>query len=72
MYWEIGRQIVEGEQKGESRAEYGKGVLKKLASGLTREFGKGFEYTNLTNIRTFYRSFPKFDAVRQELKTGNS
>lgn len=67
MYWEIGQLIVEGEQKGETRAAYGKNVLKNLASQLTLGFGKGFEYTNLTNMRNFYLAFPKFDAVRQEL-----
>lgn len=72
MYWEIGQLIVEGEQKGESRAAYGKNVLKNLASQLTLEFGKGFEYTNLTNMRNFYLAFPKFDAVRQKIMTGNS
>ncbi len=67
MYWDIGRLIIEDEQGGAKRAEYGKAVLKHLAEELTREFGKGFEYTNLTNMRNFYRAFPKFDAVRQEL-----
>jgi len=45
-YWLIGQQIVEDEQQGRSRAEYGKNVLKNLAQQLTVEFGKGFDYTN--------------------------
>lgn len=67
MYWDIGRLIIEDEQHGEKRAEYGKAVLKNLAEELTLEFGKGFDYSNLTNMRNFYQAFPKFDALRQEL-----
>lgn len=67
MYWDIGRLIIEDEQNGEKRAEYGKAVLKNLAEQLTLEFGKGFDYSNLTNMRNFYQAFPKFDALRQEL-----
>jgi len=66
-YWLIGQQIVEDEQQGRSRAEYGKNVLKNLAQQLTVEFGKGFDYTNLTNMRKFYLSFPILDTLRQEL-----
>jgi len=46
-YWQIGRLIVEDEQKGEVRAEYGKKVLEELAKRLTAEFGKGFDASNL-------------------------
>ena len=63
-YWEIGRQIVEA--TGE-RAEYGKHLVRYLAERLTAEYGKGFDYTNLTNMRKFYQAFPILDAVRQEL-----
>ena len=66
-YWHIGKLIVEGEQKGSKRAEYGKEQLKTLAAQLSLEFGKGFDYTNLTNMRKFYLSFPILDALRQEL-----
>ena len=45
-YWQVGRLIVEDEQKGKARAEYGKKVLDDLAERLTAEFGKGFEATN--------------------------
>ena len=62
-YWEIGRQIVE--ETGE-RAEYGKHLVQYLAERLTAEYGKGFDYTNLTNMRKFYQAFPILDAVRQK------
>lgn len=67
MYWEIGQLIVEDEQKGASRAEYGKAVLKNLATQLTLEFGKGFDESNLRNMRNFYLAFEIWDAVRPEL-----
>jgi len=66
-YWEIGRLIVENEQRGKVRAEYGKSVLKMLSKQLTLEFGKGYDETNLRNIRAFYLSFPIWNAVRTEL-----
>lgn len=66
-YWEIGRLIVEDEQQGEARAEYGKAVLKTLSTSLTAEFGKGFDVRNLRNMRLFYQMFPIRNAVRTEL-----
>ena len=66
-YWQIGRLIVEDEQKGESRAEYGKKVLAELAERLTSEFGKGFDARELRKMRQFYLLFSKWDAVRPEL-----
>lgn len=66
-YWEIGRLIVEDEQQGQARAEYGKGVLKTLSTALTNEFGKGFDIRNLSNMRSFYQAFPIWNAVRTEL-----
>lgn len=56
-YFEIGRMIVEDEQKGESRAEYGKAVLKDLSLHLTKRFGKGFSQRNLEQMRQFYLSY---------------
>ena len=53
-YYEIGRMIVEHEQKGELRAEYGKSVLKELSKNLTNRFGRGFSVDNLENMRRFY------------------
>lgn len=66
-YWQIGQLIVEDEQKGKERAEYGKFVLKNRSEKLTLEFGKGFDKSNLRNMRSFYNSFPKCDALRHEL-----
>jgi predicted nuclease of restriction endonuclease-like (RecB) superfamily len=65
--WEIGRHIVEFEQGGANRAEYGKRLLPALAASLTAEFGKGFDATNLRHMRGFYLAFPKRDALRREL-----
>jgi predicted nuclease of restriction endonuclease-like (RecB) superfamily len=53
-YWEIGRQIIEVEQKGEERAEYGASLLKKLAGDLTDRYGRGFSRQNLQQMRLFY------------------
>ena len=66
-YWEIGRLIVENEQQGLARAKFGKGVLKSLSIELTKEFGKGFDTSNLRYMRQFYLKFPICDAVRHEL-----
>ncbi len=66
-YWHIGREIVEEEQKGKSRAEYGEAILKRLSDQLTADFGKGFDESNLRNIRYFYMCYPKRDALRHEL-----
>ncbi len=56
-YWEIGRRIVEVEQKGEERAEYGKELLKKLSKDLTGKFGRGFSSDNLEKMRLFYQIY---------------
>lgn len=65
--WEVGRHIVEFEQGGQARAEYGKRLLPQLAEALTREFGKGFDERNLRNMRAFFRIFPNWNALRSEL-----
>lgn len=52
--YEIGRYLVEEEQKGESRAKYGKRILDELSEFLTNEFGKGFSRTNVASMRKFY------------------
>ena len=57
-YWHVGRIIVEHEQQGQARAEYGKQVLAQLAVSLTVEFGKGFDASNLRNMRRFYLAYP--------------
>lgn len=66
-YWQVGRLIVKEEQQGKERSEYGKQQLKTLSRQLTKEFGKGFDVTNLRRMRQFYQTFPKRDAVRREL-----
>ena len=66
-YWEIGRVIVEEEQKGAERAEYGKGLIKELSIRLTKDYGRGFDESNLRNMRLFYQTFPNCDALRHEL-----
>ena len=58
-YYEIGRMIVEEEQKGKLRAEYGKAVLKELSIRLTNKFGKGFSVENLDRMRYFYKTYSK-------------
>ncbi len=66
-YWNIGKLIVEEEQNGEQRAEYGEALLEELSEKLTKEYKKGFSNRNLRHIRQFYRTFPKWNAVRSEL-----
>jgi predicted nuclease of restriction endonuclease-like (RecB) superfamily len=66
-YWQIGNAIVEEEQKGKARAEYGKRILIALASRLTTDYGKGFDESNLRNMRKFYLTYTKRDALRPEL-----
>ena len=62
-YWLIGRRIVEEEQGGTSRAEYGKQILKELSAELTKEFGKGFSVGSLYYYRQFYTTFPEIFAT---------
>jgi predicted nuclease of restriction endonuclease-like (RecB) superfamily len=57
-YWEIGRRIVESEQSGASRANYGEQLLKHLAGDLTTRFGRGFGVVNLQQMRNFYLAWP--------------
>ena len=62
-YYEIGRKIVEEEQKGNDRADYGKSIIKELSLELTQEFGKGFSETNLKQMRTFFLIYQKGQTV---------
>lgn len=66
-YWQIGKYIVEEEQQGKERADYGKHLISDLAEKLSVEFGSGYDKTNLWNMKKFYLAFPILDAVRQEL-----
>lgn len=66
-YWSIGKTIIEEEQNGQQRAEYGKELIKQLAKKLTKAYGKGFTQTNLKYMRQFYQLFEKSHALRDEL-----
>jgi DUF1016 N-terminal domain len=66
-YWQVGRIIVEDEQAGKGRADYGKHILENLAQRLTVELGKGFDQSNLRNMRSFFQDYPIRDALRREL-----
>lgn len=66
-YWHIGQRIVEEEQNGKHRAEYGKYILKELSTALHNEFGKGFDERELRRMRQFYLTFPIRDSLRPEL-----
>ena len=57
-YWLIGKRIVEEEQAGKERADYGSYLIKGLSKELSTEFGKGFSVANLWNFRQFYLTFP--------------
>ena len=71
-YFEIGKKIVEEEQKGKSRASYGKELLKNLSIELTKEYGKGFSVTNLKNMRQFYLSFQNRQTLSDDFKLSYS
>jgi predicted nuclease of restriction endonuclease-like (RecB) superfamily len=71
-YFEIGRMIVEEEQSGKDRAEYGKQVLKGLSEQLTKEFGKGFSTDNLENMRRFYMVYSISESLTRILDIVNS
>ncbi len=57
-YYEIGREIVEFEQRGKARAGYGEELIKRLSNDMTENFGRGFSEMNLRNMRRFYLEFP--------------
>lgn len=66
-YWNIGRLIVEQEQKGGQRAGYGQQLIESVSTQLQAQYGKGFTQTNLKYMRQFYRLFEKSHALRDEL-----
>ncbi len=69
-YFEIGKIIVDEEQKGKTRAEYGKKILKGLSERLSKEFGRGFSVDNLENMRRFYLTYSITEkASRNYIKT---
>ena len=65
-YFEIGRMIVEEEQKGKERAEYGQQLINELSYKLSTEFGKGFSPTNIKQMRSFYPIYSKGQTVSDE------
>ena len=70
-YYEIGRLIVEEEQKGRQRAEYGKQLLKGLSKRLNSEFGRGFSVTNLQQMKNFYNVYGKQQTLSAKSETIN-
>ncbi len=68
-YWEIGREIVEFEQKGKTRAEYGEKLLVKISKSLSAKFGRGFSAENLRLMRKFYITYQKSKTL--SWKSGN-
>ena len=67
-YFLIGKRIVEEEQDGNKRAEYGKKLIKTLSEKLTKEFGRGFSQRNLEQMRTFYLRYSISQTVSAEFK----
>jgi len=66
-YWEIGRQIIEFEQKGKERANYGSSLLTKLSKDLKLRYGRGFSKSNVYLMRLFYLKYQKFQTVSGKL-----
>ncbi len=67
-YWLVGQAIVEEEQRGKKRADYGERLVEMLSERLTAKYRRGFDKSNLWHMRKFYQTFPNFlDAVRREL-----
>lgn len=66
-YWNIGRLIVEEEQKGSDRARYGERLIAELSDRLCTEYGKGFSKRNLHNMVKFYHSFPIVQTLSAQL-----
>ncbi|WP_233890351.1 PDDEXK nuclease domain-containing protein, partial [Tenacibaculum piscium] len=67
LYWNIGKHIVEEEQNGKERANYGSYLIKTLAKELTKDFGSGFSFRQLNFCRQFYSTFPIVNALRSQL-----
>ena len=67
-YFLIGKRIVEEEQNGNKRAEYGKNLIKILSKKLTKEFGKGFSETNLKQMKTFYINYKNSQTLSDQFK----
>ncbi|MEK6949046.1 MAG: DUF1016 N-terminal domain-containing protein [Nanoarchaeota archaeon] len=66
-YWTIGKHVVEYEQKGKARADYGSELMKTLSSELSSRLGKGFSQRNLRDMRRMYHTYPKWQTVSAKL-----
>jgi hypothetical protein len=66
-YYEIGRMIVEDEQQGQYRAEYGERIIRELSKSLTKEFGRGFSFTNLNQMRQFYIVYSESQTLSDQI-----
>lgn len=67
LYWNIGQRILEEEQGGKSRADYGKSIIKNLSKEIESVFGSAYSYRQLYLFLQFYRAFPIVNAVRSQL-----
>ncbi len=66
-YWDIGKRVVEYEQEGREKAEYGTALLKNLSQDLKLRYGKGFSKSNVYLMRQFYLKYPKFQTLSGKL-----
>jgi hypothetical protein len=66
-YWQVGRTIVEREQNGELKAQYGAKLLTELSKRLSKELGRGYSRSNLYNMREFYMQYPKIQTSSGKL-----
>ena len=66
-YWAVGKHIIDYEQKGKARADYGSELMKTLSKELSAKLGKGFSQRNLRDMRRFYTGFPKWQTVSAKL-----
>ena len=70
-YWAVGRHIVEYEQKGNEKAEYGSQLLKRLSSDLSIRLGNGYSHSNLNYMRMFFQAHPILETVSPKLSWGH-
>ena len=70
-YWGVGRHIVEYEQEGKEKAEYGSQLLKRLSSDLTIRLGSGYSHSNLNYMRMFFQAYPILETVSPKLSWGH-
>ena len=71
-YWMIGRHIVEFEQSGEQRADYGEEIVERLATDLSAHYGRGFSIRNVWNMKAFYLAWPILQTVSAESESSGN